>query len=170
MSTRNVLLALALVLIANMTTPTSSHASSTTVTTTSFLFAPASVTDLVVTYSSAAGSFTDLTLFASIPPGPTISGNGGTETVDVHYASPANATSGTAQVFTFTVPLAIADAENQVKIQDIYYVEVGGAHVAPMIDSLTFGSVPEPSSLALFGVGIAMLIACRKRISALRVC
>jgi hypothetical protein len=118
---------------------------------------------LVVTYSAAAGDFENLTLLGAIPSGPDIFGHGFTETVDVIYKPPIDLGLGTVQQFSFTVPLPIGIAASDVKIDSAYYVETGGVHVAPTERSITFSSVPEPSSIALLSIGMATFFAFRHR-------
>jgi hypothetical protein len=163
MTVRKVLPALLMGLFASLAFTMPSEAGSTTVTTTSFLFAPVSVSDLVITYDVGGLPVTNLTLLGAIPDGATLSFNEITDTADVHYSSPVDATFGTVQQFSFEVASPISSASGNIKVLDIDYLQGDAGPIAPTSYSVTFSnaSVPEPGSMALLGIGMANFIAFR---------
>jgi hypothetical protein len=164
MTVRKVLPALLMGLFASLTFTAPSEAGTTTVTTTSFLFAPVSVSDLVVTYDVGGLSVTNLTLLGTIPDGVILSFNEITDTADVHYSSPVDATGGTVQQFSFEVASPISSASGNIKVLDIDYLQGDPGPIAPTSYSVTFSnaSVPEPGSMALLGIGMTSFIAFRR--------
>jgi PEP-CTERM motif len=163
MRRRPILLALAGVLIAAMASGTPSHAGSTRVTAQAILspFGPTETVSAVdVTFTTAAEPFTGLNLI--IPPnatGSTISSSAAIVTV-----SPSAAANFAYQFFgeviiqfTFVVPLDITAAQADVKALSNVFVTSTGGH-AGMV-TLSFASVPEPTSWTMLGIGLVGLSA-----------
>ena len=163
MSMRHCVLAVFVGLVAILAFTTPSEAGPTIVTTTSFLFDPASISDLVVKYDIGAGSISNLHMVDAIPNDVTLSFNAITDTADVHYITPANATYGIVQQFSFEVTPPITATSVDVKVVDINYLRSDPGPIAPTSYNITFSnaSVPEPGSMALLGIGMTSFIAFR---------
>jgi hypothetical protein len=158
---------LAVALLAILTPSTESQADLTTVTDNSLLGSPlpagvTTITELDVTFTAAASPFTDLTLVT--PPtlgGSSISSSGDTVSILISTSASAGYISldqGFAN-FHFDVPLDVATAMANVKVTSTIWKTNAGDETGS--STLSFGAsvVPEPSSLAVFGIGLLGLLA-----------
>jgi hypothetical protein len=150
-------------LIAAMASGTPSHAGSTLVTAQAILSpfgSTETVSAVAITFATAAEPFTGLNLI--IPPhttGSTISSSGATVTVSPS-ASANFAYQFLGEViiqFTFVVPLDITMAQADVKALSNAFVTSAGNHAGTV--TLSFASVPEPTSWTMLGIGLVGLSA-----------
>ena len=173
MSKRSFLFALAAGLLANEVFLTSSEAGSITVVTETALLnvVPSnvsSVTELSVTFSGLSPSTIvvpgSLTLSSPSPTkGNTISWSGstvdvfistGTSSAWIDYVGTFSAT------FSFEVNYAKSTAETKVKATSTSWVTNKGNKTGT--SSVAYSAVPEPSSMSLFGIGMASFFAFRR--------
>jgi hypothetical protein len=149
---------------------TPSHADLTQVTANSVLGPPlpagvTTITELDVTFTPAASPFTDLTLVTP----PTASGSSITSAGDIvelligPMASDAFILlhQGFAN-FHFDVPLNPATAMADVNVTSTEWKTNAGTFSGSTVLSFTALAVPEPNSLALFGIGLFGLLASRR--------
>jgi hypothetical protein len=167
MKRRSFFLSLAAGLVATMAFGTPSYAGPVTeVTTTGINVGLFDYESFVVNYSFTGGvpaAFTGLSLVNVYPSGTitsTTSGSTGTVTTTFTGAEPSPVAFSE---FTFTVPVAIAAAEGDVKITSAYFVTTSG-DISVTIHP-TFSTVPEPASMALLGIGMTGLLAFRRLLS-----
>jgi hypothetical protein len=163
---RLLFLSVGLFAIAAFSTP--SRADLTEVTATSTLGPPipagvTTITELDVTFTPAASPFTGLTLTTPPPSGgSSISSSGDTVKVMISpSASAAYILLGQAfSAFNFDVPLDLATAMADVKVTSTVWKTNAGNKDGH--SQLAFLFVPEPTSLALLGVGMSSLLAFRR--------
>jgi hypothetical protein len=147
---------------------TPSRAGSTLVTANSILGPPlpagvTTITELDVTFTSAASPFTGLTLVT--PPtvgGSSISSSGDTVSILIS----ASASMGYISIgqgfanYLFDVPLDPGTAMADVKVTSTEWKTDAGSFAGSTM--LSFTLVPEPTSLALLGIGMFGLLASRR--------
>jgi len=155
MTKRSLFLTAAAGLLASAAFATPSQAGSTLVTTAfSFSEIPATVTDVTITYTNTVAPITDFTTLSSNIGALTESASG--DTVTISFA----AISGGTASFSF-----LTDAANPVGLVSIAVSGLVGTPVNPSISAVvtsTAGTVPEPTSMALLGIGMAGFLAFRR--------
>jgi len=160
MRKRSFLLSMASAVVASLAFATPSHAGSMTLVTTTFSFSqvPATIDDVTVTYTGIVAPISDFTQLSSnigtITPDPA-AGSGATVTVDF-----APISGGTAS-FSFETAAA-----NPVGLISIAVSGLVGTPVlssaAAVVTSSAVPTIPEPSSIALLGIGMTGFLACRR--------
>jgi hypothetical protein len=157
MRKRSFLLSMASAVVASLAFATPSHAGSMTLVTTDFSFSqvPATITDVTITYTASVAPITDFTTVSSNIGPLTESAAGSVVTINFGAIS-----GGTA---TFTYETA---APNPVGLISIAVSGLVGtpvlSSVAAVVFSSTVPSVPEPTSIALLGIGMTGFLACRR--------
>jgi hypothetical protein len=159
---RSIFLSLAAGLLTSLTLVGPSHAGSTLVTTsTSFdITAPAgtTVTDLVISYTPV-DTITNLTVVTSTGLGtPTLVADGaGANTVEVDFA----ATSSGSITFTFDTSAA-ASSVASLTLTPTFSGQSSTIKGASTTLSVSAVGVPEPTSMALLGIGMTGFLAFRR--------
>jgi PEP-CTERM motif len=158
MTKRSLFLTLAAGLLASMALATPSQAASTLVTENLLFGVPTplatGLTAIDFTYTGA-GTISDLSLQGSLPNTATVKLIG-TNEVEVDYSS---ATTAAATVFTFVSSTAFVDAPGAISVA--VTTNPSGATIKEHL-SFNLASVPEPSSIALLGIGMTGFLAYRR--------
>jgi hypothetical protein len=161
MMKRSFFLSLAAGLLASLAFATPSQAGGTLVTTTLEFVGPLSpaATSIVIDYTLTSGSISELGGLASSAPGTTLSGTSDTATLSF---SPG-VTSFTVVKFTF-LESAIDFPVSPANIMLASVTAQPGGQNVMMSTALSFAPavVPEPSSMALLGIGMTGFFAFRR--------
>jgi PEP-CTERM motif len=152
MTKRSFFLAAAAGLLASVAFATPSQAGSEVVTAFSFSQIPATVTDVTITYTESVAPITGFTMLSSnIGP---LAQSASTDTVTISFA----AISGGTASFKFDTA-----APNPVGLVSIVVSGLVGSPVVPSVSAVvTSTAVPEPTSVALLGIGMTGFLAFRR--------
>jgi PEP-CTERM motif len=157
MTKRSLFLTLAAGLLASMALATPSQAASTIVTENLLFGVPTPLTTgltaIDFTYAGT-GTISDLQLQFSLPNTATVKLIG-TNEVEVDYSS---ATTAAVTSFTFVSSTPFVDAPGTISVTSVTTTPPG----ATVKDQISFNVIPEPSSIALLGIGMTGFLAYRR--------
>jgi hypothetical protein len=152
MTKRSFLLTVAAGLLASVAFATPSHAATQTVTTSVIFSAPAgTVSDFTITYTPAVDPIT----VAAVTPasfGPVLVDNPGPNSVTLNFAP---VTSG-----SFVITFQTASTAPSFTFSSFSFS--GSANVVSSTVSVTPNVIPEPTSMALLGIGMTGFLAFRR--------